>query len=83
MPLSALALAVWVACSIPAATLVGRALHRKARRAHFRMDDLEDDPISEASARLFGLGVDRHERLVVLRLLGLVLDEAAADGEAP
>jgi hypothetical protein len=38
------------------------------------------DPISEASARLYAFGVDRIERLRVLRFLGALLSEADATG---
>ena len=44
------------------------------------VDDLVDDPISVVSARLFGRGVHRQERMTVLRFLGILLAEADAGG---
>ena len=38
------------------------------------------DPIGVASARLLALGLDRGERMEVLRFLGILLDHAAPDG---
>src|SRR5438270_6939601 len=38
------------------------------------------DPISSASARLFAAGVDRRQRLVTLRFLGILLASADDDG---
>ena len=38
------------------------------------------DPISIASSRLFGVGVDRRQRLTALRFLGVLLVRADADG---
>jgi len=43
-------------------------------------DELVDDPISVSSARLYGRGVGRQERMTVLRLLGLLLAEVDAGG---
>ena len=38
------------------------------------------DPISSASARLFAAGIDRRQRLVTLRFLGILLANAGDDG---
>ncbi|MCU1448752.1 MAG: hypothetical protein JWP02_922 [Acidimicrobiales bacterium] len=38
------------------------------------------DPISAASARLFGAGIDRRQRLVALRFLGLLVAQADRHG---
>ena len=38
------------------------------------------DPVGAASARLLGAGVERHDRLYALRVLGLLLDHADGRG---
>jgi hypothetical protein len=40
----------------------------------------DGDPLGVASARLLALGVERRERLAVLRFLGILLDHAGARG---
>jgi hypothetical protein len=85
--MSALTLGVWLALSIPAALVVAQVMGHHRRSPLPPSIDLapvfNDDPVSVASARLFGLGVDRRERLVALRFLGALMTRADPEGRLP
>jgi hypothetical protein len=83
--MSALTLGVWLALSIPAALVVAQMMGHRRRSPLPPTIDLtpvfHDDPVSVASARLFGLGIDRRQRLVALRFLGALMARADAGGQ--